>query len=431
MKNRPLFVLASLMVILTMLVAGCAPAEPEVPTLRVWITWGDNPAQIQALFDRYGEANGVRVEVTAPVEVDQVLTALSSSTPPDILVLSGGDLVKSYSEENLVTPLNDIITQYGIDLEDIYPASLGQCVQDGVYLCLPWGADVYGLFWNRDMFEAAGLDPDTPPQTMEQLVEYARALTITNADGTLAQVGFIPDFSWSHTDLYAAMFGGFWYNADGTEVTVNSQPMVDALLWAQQFYTEYGTDNLLSFGSSLGGYMSPDQGFYAGRVAMMVDGEWQVGPNFIPNYRPDLNYGVGAFPPPADHPERAGTVVVQGTVVVIPSGAADQAASARLLAWMLSPEILAEEMCANANLPTSAQAAQQPCFADIPNFDVFINLISGPNATPVITTPISLELIEAEGLVEEQVLHAGADPVPLLDELQAQYAPLLSQALGQ
>ncbi len=431
MKTRKLLTLVTLLLVVALLLPSCKKPEQPQKVLRVWITWGDNPAQLQALFNRYGEANNVRVEVTAPVEEERILTALSGSNPPDVLVLSGGDLVKSYARQGLVEPLNQWIETTGINLDDIFPAPLAQCNANGTYLCLPWGTDIYALFWNKDLFEAAGLDPERPPQTMEELVEYADRLTIRNPDGTLAQIGFIPDFSWSHLDLYSWMFGGFWYNEEGTELRLNSQPMIDAMLWEQQFYSRYGADNVLAFAAALGGYMSPDQGFYAGRVAMMVDGEWQVGPNFISHFKPELNYGVAPFPPPADHPERAGTAVVQGTVALIPSGVQDKEAAARLLAWMMSPEIVAEEMVANSNLPTSRTAAQDPRFAQIPNFDVFLNLMGHPNAKYIITTPISLEVNDRLGQIEEQVLHTGADPVPLLNEAQAELAPALAEALGQ
>jgi len=406
------------------------PPEPaSAEPLRVWITWGDNPAQLQSLFDKYGAANNVKVEVTAPVDEEKVLPALTSSNPPDILIMGGGDLVKSYAAEGLVVELSDAVRAGGIDMADIYPAPLVQCEQGGKYYCLPWGSDLYGFFWNKDMFEAAGLDPERPPQTMEELVEYADKLTKVGADGKIEQIGFIPDLSWSHTDLYASVFGGFWYNKDGTKVTANSQPMIDALKWQQQFYTKYGTDEVLSFSSGFGEYMSPDHPFYAGKVAMMVEGEWQTGPNFISKYKPELNYGVVAFPPPAGNPERAKTVVAQGTVAVIPAKARDKEASAKLLAWMLSPEIIAEEMVTNANLPTSKKAALDPRFSESPKFKVFVDLMASPNAKAMITTPISLELNDALGTVEEQVLHTGADPEPLLNEVQQKFAPMLEEAL--
>ncbi|HMN62346.1 MAG TPA: extracellular solute-binding protein, partial [Anaerolinea sp.] len=310
MPVKRAFSLLSMLLILAML-AACAPAA-ATPTeattggqtsqtgrgttpgkLRVWIEWGGNPTQLQQVFP---------VEVNAPVEVDKIIAALSSSETPDVIVFSGGDRVKSLAKENVVLQLNDIINTSGIDMNDVVPGATIQCKQGDKMWCLPWGTDVYALFWNKDLFEAAGLDPNTPPKTMEELATFAEKLTKVDDQGNLTQIGFIPDFSWGHTDLYSRMMGGFWYSDDGTQVTLDSPAMIDALKWQQQFYEKYGVDQVLKFTSAMGDYMSPDQGFYAGKIAMMVDGEWQVGPNFIPKFKPELSYGVAAFPPPAANP---------------------------------------------------------------------------------------------------------------------------------
>ena len=431
--NKKIFMLFSLFVILSMLLAACGGGKQEtsqVDTLRVWIQWGDNPQQIQALFDKYTAETGIKVEVTAPLETDKILPALTGSEPPDVLVLSGGDLVKSYYKEGLVDDLNGAITTGGIDLNDFFDAPLNQCRSGDKILCLPWGTDMYALFWNKDLFEAAGLDPETPPATMEELAEFADKLTKVAPDGSLEQIGFLPDMGWDHSDLYINMYGGFWYNEDGTQMTVNSQPVLDALTWQQQFYTKYGVDNVMAFSSGWADtYMSADYPFYTGKLAMYEDGEWMTGPNFINAFKPEASYGVAPFPPPADHPDRANTAVVQGTVAVIPSGAANKEASAKLLAWMMSPEVVAEEFCFNANLPTSKKAAEDPCFTSNPKFKVFTDLISSPNAKIIVTTPISLEFNDAWGLVIEQVLHAGMDPKPILDDLQAEFEVKLADAL--
>lgn len=413
---------------LCLLVAVVVPAQAQ-DTLKVWITWGDNPAQIQELFNRYTEATGIAVEVNAPVDPDKVIAGLSGSEPPDILVTGGPDNTGSWAREGLISPLTDAIAAEGIDTNEIFPAPLGQCAYGGVYYCLPWGTDTYALFWNKDLFEDAGLDPDTPPQTLEELVEFADKLTVVEPDGTISQIGFIPDFSWSHIEQYVRMFGGFWYNEDGTQVTLNSQPIIDALLWEQQFYTKYGVDNVLRLTSALGGYQSPDQGFYAGKIAMMMDGEWQTGPNFISLYKPELFYGVAPFPYPAANPERANTNLVQGTVVMIPAGSPNQEAAADLLAWMLSPEVIADQMVANYNLPTTQASAQDPRFLENEKFGVFMDLMMDPNATTGVYTAINAEVITALGQIEEQVLHAGADPVPLLEEAQAQLQARLDESL--
>src|SRR5690606_21383648 len=141
----------------------------------------------------------------------------------------------SWAREGLVTPLDDFLQTGTIDLEDMADGAEGQCIYQGQYYCLPWGTDTYALFWNKDLFEDAGLDPDTPPATMEELAEFAKQLTITDDSGAITQIGFIPDFSWSHLGLYVAMMGGYWYNEDGTQLTLTSDPVVNALEWEQQF----------------------------------------------------------------------------------------------------------------------------------------------------------------------------------------------------
>jgi ABC-type glycerol-3-phosphate transport system substrate-binding protein len=123
---------------------------------------------------------------------------------------------------------------------------------------------------------------------------------------------------WTHADLHAFMLGGSFYSDEGAELTANSQPAIDA--------------------------------------------QWQVGPHYISHFRPELSYGVAPFPPPVDHPERASTAVVQAAVTIIPTGAADKEAAAKLLAWMMSPEIPAKVAYANSSLPTSRTAARNPLF---------------------------------------------------------------------
>ena len=433
---KKLFTISSLLIIASILLAACGGSSAATPVpaseeptgdkvLRVWIQWGDNPQQIQELFDQYTKISGYKVEVTAPIEDDKVLPGLTGTSAPDVLVLSGGDLVKSYHKEGLVDELSQVIKDGNIDLNDFYSGPLNSCKQGDEIYCLPWGFDLYALYWNKDLFEASGLDPNKPPATMEELVEYADKLTKVNADGNIEQIGFIPDMSWDHSDLYASMFGGFWYDKDGN-LTVNSQPMIDAMTWQQQFYSKYGYDKVLKFAGGFGEYNSPDHPFFAGKVGMMVDGEWIAGPNYIPTFKPELNYGVVAFPPPASNPERAGTAVAQGTVAVIPSGGKNKVEAAKLLAWMMSPDIVASEFCRNANLPTSKKAAENPCFNINEGFNVFVDLAKSPNVVPLITTVHSLEVNDAFGTASEEILHTGADPKTTLDKLQAELGKLFN-----
>jgi len=408
---------------------GGAGAEPEL--LRVWITWGDNPAQLQELFNRYAEANNVKVEINSPVEDDKVITALSGTEPPDVLVLGGPDSVASWVNEGLVAPLDELAAECNIDLNDMYPAMLAQGRYQGKLYALPWGSDTYGFYWNKDLFEQAGLDPEKPPETMEELLDYADQLTKVDENGQITQLGFVPDFSWGHMEQYIKLYGSFWFNDDGTKVQLDTPEMAAALRWEQQFYSRYGADEVLRFVSSTGEYDSAQHGFMAGKIAMMVDGEWMVGDNFINGLAPDLWYGVGPIPYPAGHPERKDTNVVGGTVALIPSGVENKDAAAKLLAWMMTPEIVADEMVVNFNLPSSKKASEDQRFYQNEKFGVFIDLASSPNATSQVFTPVSSDLLDELELIEQQVLHQGADPEPLLQAAQAKLQPMVDEVVGK
>jgi ABC-type glycerol-3-phosphate transport system substrate-binding protein len=124
MSKQKLYNLLGIVILAAMVLSACGGNAAKSQTsanpaeLQVWIEWGDNPAQLQALFDKYTSQSGVKVVVTAPVETDKFLPALTGSEPPDLIIRSGGDLVKSYAKEGLITELSDAIKTGGIDLND-------------------------------------------------------------------------------------------------------------------------------------------------------------------------------------------------------------------------------------------------------------------------------------------------------------------------
>jgi multiple sugar transport system substrate-binding protein len=457
MKKKGAILLLGLIVILSgwWVLYGGPQAQPSEGVIDVWVTWGDKAEQIQAFFDRYGPSSGMPIRVTTRVKDDELLEVLADPEPPDLVILSAGDPVAWYHEQGLVEPLEDWIDTAGIDLDDILPAAQAQCQgPDGATLCLPWGCDVDVLFWNKDLFAAAGLDPDRPPQTMEELVEYAGKLTSRDEEGELSQVGFIPGFPRSHTELYVRMFGGTFYKEGGVELALNSQPVVEALKWQAAFNSTYDAEALQDYVSSFTPYMAsqhpifagrrmncqhchrsmplqnkrtPDTGFFDGKVAMMVDGQWQTGAEARVNGKSRVAYGVAPFPPPAAHPERANTAVVRGPVVIIPAGAVDKEAAALLLAWMMSPEIGAEAANAFSFLPTSRTVLHDARFRQDPHMQVFADLVADPNAEPAVMTPIRPDLNEALGQVDAEVLQGGSDLAPLLKEVEAELTAKLRE----
>jgi multiple sugar transport system substrate-binding protein len=403
-------------------------AGGEGQKIRVWIVdWGETTGKFTDLLTAGAKSLGLELELVQNVEYDKVLAAIQGGDPPELIVPGGADNIGTYAREGLVMPMDDLIAKGGVTMDDILPGSLGVCRYYGKLYCLPWGTDAYALFWNKDLFQQAGLDPEKPPQTLEELAEYAKKLDKTSADGNLTQIGFIPDFEWSHTsDTYAQMFGGSFYSSDGTKITVATDPFVQALEWQKQFYVGPGVDKVERLKSGFGD--AAQNGFNAGKIAMMLNGEWI--PAAIQQATPNLRYGVAPFPYPAAHPERKGQVVLGGTVVAIPANVKDPDLAWKMLSWMEKAETVADVMVNNGNLPTSKKAAADPRFRADPNFAVFLDLANGPNAKGYIFTPINSELNDKLGPIEEQALRGQITDVKSeLQKAQDELQPTLDEAL--
>src|SRR5439155_2955745 len=89
-------------------------------------------------------------------------------------------------------PLDERLASAGLTEEDFVPVSLELCRYRGRLYALPVLIDGAALYWDRRAFRAAGLDPDRPPVTPEELVEYARRLTQRDGAGHLVRIGFQP-----------------------------------------------------------------------------------------------------------------------------------------------------------------------------------------------------------------------------------------------
>ena len=455
-KKKGVWVLLSIIAIVNFAVVGLNLLDPmpeggeyEDGILRVWVTWGDDRKQIQPLFERYTQETGQSVKVASRVRLNQLEEALTSDTPPDIVILSNNAPIVSYYQQGLIEPLDDWIETTGIDMVDIYSAPLSQCkLSDESYACLPWGADAYALYWNKDLFAAAGLDPEQPPSSMDELIEDAEQLTVRNEAGEFSQVGFVPDYPRSRIGLYAHMFGGSWFAKDSDKLMVDSQPMIDTLNWQLQLFNQMGAAEADQFVSSIYPYSNskhavfggirmncqqchryappkknmPENGFYDGKIAMLVDGEWQLDANYISYFNPELNYGIAPFPASALYPELVNSSIIQEPVVVISTGTQNKDAAANLLAWMMMPETVAEMAYSTNLLPTSHTAAQDLRFKKIPNFQMFMDLVASPNSSSVISTQNSTEVNQALAQAERDLLHeTGGDPASLLSNIQTKF----------
>ena len=125
-----------------------------------------------------------------------------------------------------------------------FPASTRYYTQyKGTRCALPLLADVYGFYYNKELFKKAGLT--RPPKTMEELTAYAKKLTVKNADGSLKVVGYDPEFGFyqNTSGAYQPLFGAKWFDKDGKSSLSTDPAWKRLLTWQKSLVDFYGTTN--------------------------------------------------------------------------------------------------------------------------------------------------------------------------------------------
>ena len=220
------------------------------------------------------------------------LTACKSGTAPATSVMIAVTIFK-YIDEECVMAWDDILTQDEIDnwIGGFYPAFMANGQVDGKTYGIPFQRSTPVLYYNKDAFRAAGLDPENPPKTWDEQLEVAKKLTIKDSDGNVSHYGIrIPSAGFPYWLFSAIVYGngGKIMNDNGTETYINSPEAIEALEKLVALSTTEGVmrPGILEWGST-------PQAFFEGQTAMM----WTTTGNLtnVRNNAP-FDWGVAFIP---------------------------------------------------------------------------------------------------------------------------------------
>lgn len=161
----------------------------------------------------------------------KLMTSIVGGVPPD-LISQDRFTIGDWASRDAFEPLDGFLKAEGgkdaLRPQDFYPAAWKEATYKGHVYGIPTGIDDRMLYYNIDMFKKAGLDPNKPPRTWEELKAYAKKLTKVNPDNTIAQIGFIPNYGNSWLYLYSWQNGGEFMSKDGRTCTLNNPASVAA-----------------------------------------------------------------------------------------------------------------------------------------------------------------------------------------------------------
>ncbi len=318
------------------------PAERMV--LQYWEKWSGIEAQpMKRIVARFNETvgadRGIWVKYCAISNVEQrMLIATAGGDPPDVAGVFD-HVVPQFAEQGALLVLDELVAQHGIDSVKFKPFLWDIGVyQDKVY-ALPSTPYTVALHYNRRLFREAGLDPDDPPETIAELDECARKLTVYNDEGRIVQAGFMPApalLGWWHWVWPCYFNCRLW---DGEKYRLETPEGLEALRWLARRRHETGIGAALDFEGTAGAIEGTQNPFISERMAMVLQGPWVA--NWVRSFNPGLDYGVVNFPSVSK--EQRNTFV-SADVFVIPKGASHLQEAMVFLKYVLQQEVM-EELC--------------------------------------------------------------------------------------
>jgi len=363
----------------------------------------------------FEKESGIKVNVDlvpeAGMDAKLSLSLGSGSNQYDVVQVGAKNL-STLVASGWIQPLDDFVADgeaTPTSYTDGFPEELQNSLRlnDGTYT-MPYqvGADL--LFYNKDMFEAAGLDPAAPPRTMDEIVAAAETLTDPDAD----QAGFVArgsregnanSFSWI---MMWFLNGGRWLGADG-------EPRYDVMLEPEAIRTAEQYDTLMSdyapAGASNYTHLEAQAAMQQGKAAMWLDAA-QLGPTLEDESQSKIAGKVGYAAPVGE-----GDDYIVGAVwgFSMATGTAQEDAAWQLIQYLTSRDVAVGQALSGTNgSPARVDALSDPEVKAAYNADYLDAMAeaiahANPNYSPII--PEGTEIRGAVSLALSKILGDQAD----------------------
>ena len=262
--------------------------------------------------------------------ITKALTAVKSNDAPTMSVLLSTDMYTLIDEEAIV-PFDPLMKAADDQawLKGFYPAFMENSQTGGKTWGIPFQRSTIVLYYNKEMFKDAGLDPNHPPETWKEMQDYAQKLTKRDASGKVTQWGVqIPSSGFPYwlfqglTTENAAQL----MNAAGTQTYYDKQEVIDALQYWVDLATKYKVhpEGIVEWGTT-------PKDFFERKVAMM----WTTTGN-LTNVKSNAKFDFGVGMLPAS--KRRGSPTGGGNFYIFKPARPDQQAAAfKFIKWITAP----------------------------------------------------------------------------------------------
>jgi len=353
------------------------PTQPpavsgEKTKVVIWTAYGKQLAPAVEAYNKKMADEGKNIEVvgtqlTFESISDKFAIALTTGDVPDILDI---DLVLApmFTSKGAMLDITDQVKATGMDKE-FNPKFLDLGVWQGKIFMIPFSADVSVLFYNKDIFKKAGLDPEKPPETWEDF----EADLVKIRDAKLTTAAGLPVYAYATSNgAGGKMFcdmpfvwtnGGNWLDDQGN-VIMDSPDSYKGMKFLSDLIN---VDKLIPPNPSSYSWDDKMNMFYGEQVGVICSGSYTLAE--VKDRAPNLNYGVFLFPHPAG--KGAPSSFIGGDVIGIPMASKHPKEAWDFITYALSPAIQVDVWAKAGMPPVRETLTKNPYFDAEPRYYIF------------------------------------------------------------
>ncbi|MFI2855838.1 ABC transporter substrate-binding protein [Paenibacillus sp. JSM ZJ436] len=402
--------------------AKAAAATSSTPVKVVW--WHSMSGELGQAVDKLiadfnGKQDGIEVEGVFQGTYDESLNKLKASLGSD----SGPTMIQVYEigsrfmmDTQATRPVQDFMDAEGYDISGLEPNIKNYYTFDGKLYSMPFNSSNPILYYNKDAFKAAGLDPENPPQTYEEVAEAAKKLTQGGQTGASFAI-----YGWFMEQFFANQGQELLNNGNGrssaaTASQLNSEAGVKTLEWWKEMLDD---QSLLNLGRKTD---DTKKAFAAGQIAMMLDSTASLR-GIVSSAEGKFEVGTGFLPKPSDAGE--GGVIIGGASLWLMNNKSEEESKAawEFMKYLADPVTQAEWHINTGYFPVHTKAYEEDSVKEnlkkYPQFQTAVDQLhqTVPNAaTQGAVMGVFPEARQITETAIEEVLNGQSSPQEALDK---------------
>lgn len=376
-----------LVLLFSFLILSCSKNNQTELSFWAMGVEGENVKKLIPEFEKKYNVNVKVQQIPWTAAHEKLITAFVSKTLPDVFQL-GNTWIPEFVAINAIEPLDTLIFNYAIDLNDYFTGILESNKINGIIYGIPWYVDTRVLFYRKDLIERAGWK--NPPKTWNELYELSKRVKDLNKNYAI----YFPTNEWVPLIIFSLQNNAELLKNNYTEPAFTDTQFIEAFEFLSKFYKEKLSP------SNITEVTNVYQAFEEGYIAMYITGPWNIS-----EFKKRLSLSAQKLwmtaPLPSNNSRYPGVSLAGGASLVLNRNSQKKNLAMKLIEYLSQPDVQIKFYQMVGSLPPRKTAWSDTTFTSDIYLQAFRIQLENTQAMPKLAEWENIVISKIQKYVEE------------------------------